>query len=508
MSILNDILKWTESLPNWQRDAARRLLLNESGLSDGDHSELYTLLKKENGIEVDSDLGANPLATEHLPAETAAGENVVLLALRELENVNRIPSNHALKFAESGMTVIYGGNGSGKSGYARVMKRACRARDQSEPIHPNAHDPSATAKIPQAKFDLKVAGGSEEVVWVRDSTSPDRLSKISVFDSRCARSYVTAEKDVAYLPYGLDIVENLADQVLPKLTAMLDAEIAAINIDRLPFEHIRGETEVGKVIDALSADSDAAVIAALGTMSEADTNRLNDLEKALKEADPLSKAKAFRLSATRLKTYGEKLAKPLVWVSPEAAQKLEKLADEKTAAEAAETKAAEALQAGEVLLPGTGGQVWKLLFEAARRYSTEVAYPDEEFPPSGDGKVCPLCQEDLNASGAKRLRRFEDYIKNDVAKTANEARKKVDVAKDKIERADLQVEPDEALWDELKALDASVVSAIEDYQTSLNQRRTAMLQCLETSKWREIPVPVISPRMRVRQLAAQQLRKV
>jgi len=507
MGLLNDILKWTQTLPNWQRDAARRLLLNESGLSDADHSELYALLKKENGIAVDSELAACPLATEHLPTETAVGENVVLLALRELENVNRIPSDHTLKFAESGMTVIYGGNGSGKSGYARVMKRACRARDQSEPIHPNAHDPSATAKIPTAKFDLKVAGGSEEVVWVRDSTSPDRLSKISVFDLRCARSYVTAEKDVAYLPYGLDIVENLADQVLPKLTEMLDAEIAAINVDKLQFEHLLGDTEVGKVIDSLSVDSDAAAITALGTVTEADTSRLNDLERALKEANPLSKAKVFSLSATRLKAYGEKLAKPLIWVGPEAVEKLQKLADEKTAAELAETKAADALRAGEELLPGTGGQVWKLLFEAARRYSTEVAYPDEEFPPSGDGKVCPLCQENLKASGAERLMRFEDYIKNDVAKTANEARKQVDAAKDKIERADLQVEPEEALRDELIALDASIISAIENYQNSLDQRRAAMLQCLETSKWEEITAPVSCPRTRTRRFAAQQLKE-
>lgn len=505
MAILNEILKWTESLPNWQRDAARRLLLNESGLSGTDYSELFALLKKENGVEVDSELAPCPLATEHLPAETAAGENVALLELRDLENVNRIPSNHSLKFSESGMTVIYGGNGSGKSGYARVMKRACRARDQSEPIHPNAHDPSATGKIPKAKFVLKVAGALEQAVWVRDSTSPDRLSKISVFDSRCARSYVTAEKDVAYLPYGLDIVENLADQVLPKLTEMLDAEIAAINVDRLPFEHLLGDTKVGKVIEALSADSDAVTITALGTVSEADTNRSNDLERTLKEADPLSKAKDFRLSATRLKTYGEKLVKPLVWVSPEAVEKLRKIAEEKTSAELAETKAANALRAGEDLLPGTGGQVWKLLFEAARRYSTEVAYLDEEFPPTGDGTVCPLCQEDLKASGAERLRRFEDYIKNDVAKTANDARKKIDAAKDKIERADLQVEPEEALRDELNELDDTILSAIADYQTSLDRRRTAMLGCLETSKWEEIPVLVICPRTRVRQFAAQQL---
>lgn len=350
MALLNDILEWTQSRPSWQRDACRRLLQKEGGLESVDYSELYVLLKKENGIEVDNAVVAVPLASEHLPAERASGETVSLVALRELNNVNQIPNNHTLTFSETGMTVIYGGNGTGKSGYARVMKRACRARDQSEPIHPDAHDPAAATKEPTAKFDVKVSGASEEVKWSRDATSPDRLSKISVFDSKCARSYVTAEQDIAYLPYGLDIVENLADQVLPNLSEKLEAEILGINVNKLPFDHLLGETEVGQVIHNLSAKSDADAITSLGTLTEDDTKRITELEIALKEADPLAKAEEFRLSAMRLKAYGKKLSKSLSWVSDQTVEELQKLDEEKNAAEAAEKEAADALRAGEELL--------------------------------------------------------------------------------------------------------------------------------------------------------------
>ena len=372
MALLNDILQWTESLPLWQRDACRRLLQKEAGLEEADHSELYTLLKKENGLELDSALEPVPLANKHLPAELAPGETIILVALRDLENVNQIPNDQALTFSETGITVIYGGNGSGKSGYARIMKRACRARDQSEPIHPNANDPMAATKEPTAKFDVSVAGTLDEIEWSRDATPPDRLSSISVFDSKCARSYITAEQDVAYLPYGLDIVENLANKVLPKLSEILEAEIKGIDVNKLPFKPLLGETEVGKVIEDLSDKSDADAITSLGTLTEDDIKRIAELETALKEGNPLAKAKEFRLSAIRLKTYAEKLTKPLVWVSAEAVKKLQKVNEEKTAAEYAEKKAADSLRAGEELLPGTGNQAWKLLFEAARRYSTEV----------------------------------------------------------------------------------------------------------------------------------------
>ena len=506
MALLTEILTWTESLSAWQRDACRRLFQKEDGLDTADYSQLYTLLKKESGITVDDPIVSVPLSREHLPTELAPGKTVTLLALRELENVNQIPNDHVLKFSETGMTVIYGRNGSGKSGYARVMKRACRARDQSEPIHPNANDPTAAEKVPTAKFDVKVADASEEICWSRDATSPDFLSSISVFDSKCARSYITAEQDVAYLPYGLDIIENLANVVLPRLSEMLGKEIESIDVDALSFQHLLGETEVGNAIRGLSIRSDADAITSLGTLTEADFKRITELEAALTEADPLSKANEFRLSSMRLKTYAEKFVKPLAWVSTEAVEKLKKLTDEKDAAEIAESIAADSLRAGEELLPGTGELAWKRLFEAARNYSTLAAYPDDEFPFSTEGKVCPLCQEDLGETGTQRFNRFDEYIKNDIAKTADAARKELYTAMVEIETTELQITAEQALCDELNALDASLLPSIYKFQTNINLRKNLMLKCLKTSNWNTIPALIESPRNRVRQLAAHQLK--
>lgn len=505
MALLNQIQKWTETLADYQRDAARRLLQNDTGLAQEDYKELYELLKAGHGLSKAENLKAKPLSVEHLPAEKTTGDTVILKALRNLKNVNKIAPNQILNFATKGLTVIYGGNGSGKSGYARVMKRACRARDQIEHVYPNANDPAAADAIPTAVFDLEVAGNSKEVTWSRDSTAPEQLSTIGVFDSKCARSYLTAENDVAYLPYGLDIVENLANQVLPELSRMLKEEIDAIDIDKQPYENLLGETEVGKHIEVLAASSDAAAIKSLGTLSKEDTQRLDELIRALAVADPMAKANELRLSATRLKSFAEKIVNPLAWVSDGAVEKLKKLDEANTTAEAAEAKAAQALQAGEDLLPGTGAQVWKLLFDVARRYSTEVAYTDSEFPNIVDGAVCPLCQEPLTDAAGQRLTRFDQYIKNDVAKNAKAERQKLQAAKDKIERANLQVVNDQAIVEEVGHLDGTLPQIIEAFETSLEERRYSMLDCLETHDWPTIPKLPEIPRAKTRQLAARQL---
>jgi energy-coupling factor transporter ATP-binding protein EcfA2 len=506
MTLLNDILKWTETLPEWQRDAARRLLQNETGLSGGDFKELYSLLKTTHGINGTEDLSVVPLAASHIPAAVKPDETIILKTLRELQNVNCISSDQTLKFSEKGLTVVYGGNGSGKSGYARVLKRACRARDQSEPIHPNANDATALNAVPTAKFDIEVSGKDEEMAWSRDSPSPDQLSTIGVFDSKCALSYLTTEQDVAYLPYGLDIVENLANQVLPKLTQMLNDEINAIDIDKQAFDHLLGDTEVGKQIGGLTAYSDPFPITALGTLSEEETKRLAELDIALKEVDPIAKAKELRLSVTRLKAFADKLAKPLAWVSDAAVARLKTLDEAKVTAEGSETKAADALRSGEDLLPGTGDQVWKMLFEAARRYSNEVAYPNNEFPALGDDATCPLCQDTLSPNAGERLSRFDEYVRNDIAKTAKSAREKVDTAKQKIETVYLQVGGDNATLEEIRQLDDALPELLGAFETSLKDRQSGMMAALESHEWSKIPDITENPYPKVRLLAARQLR--
>jgi len=504
MALLNDILKWTETLPNWQRDAARRLLLSEEGLTVTDYDELYLLLKSEHGFSKPEELKAQTLSTVHLPTELADGETVCLKRLRELKNVNKIPRDQCLNFSEQGITVIYGGNGSGKSGYARVMKHACRARDRSEPVHPDAGDPDTATAIPSAIFDIEVGGKTEEISWSCNSEPPDKLSTIAVFDSRCARSYLTTEQDVAYLPYGLDVVENLANVVLPELSRRLDEEIASIDVNTTPYEYLYGKTLVGQQIEGLSVKSDIKVITKLGSLSDEEVRKLGELDKALSETDPVAKAKELQLSAKRLKSYAGKLTKPLTWVCDEAVAKLKKLNQAKIDAEEAEAKAAEVLQAGEVLLPGTGMQVWKTLFESARRYSA-VAYSENEFPYVSDPAVCPLCQEELSDAAGRRLIRFEQYVKDDVAKVANEERRKLKIAKKKIERADLKFD-DDAVLGELRQMNEALSEIIESFEKSLEVRKKAMLDCLTTNDWNGMPNLSEDPRAKIRTLAAQQLR--
>lgn len=279
------------------------------------------MLKSARGLSDPQHRQPIPLAAEHLPVQSAGSDVVVLSCIRELKNVNRIADGEKLTFGPKGITIIYGGNGSGKSGYSRVLKRACRARDVLETVHADASDPQSSGKVPEARFDVTVGTIQKSLSWKHDSQAPDELSAIAVFDGRCARKYLN-EQDVAYVPYGLDIVENLGQKVLPELLRRLNSEIESTNTDVTPFADLIGDTSVGKVIASLSATTNSELVKKLATLTKSETDRLDELEKTLTENDPKTKAKGLLLSAQRIDGLVSRIDSSLSYVDESATQKL------------------------------------------------------------------------------------------------------------------------------------------------------------------------------------------
>ena len=506
MAILNEILTWTQTLPMWQRDAARQLFVKRNGLGVADYEAIYQFFKEESGLANPGVVTPQPLDQTHLPATITQGTSVSLNSLKDLKDVNKIQTGQSLDFADTGLTVVYGDNGAGKSGYARVMKQACRARDQADQILPNANDLTAATNIPSATFVVTSNGTQEEVTWTQDGDSPDQLSQIAVFDSDCARAYITKEHDVAYLPYGLDVVEGLANVVIPNVSDLLDTEINAIDTDPRAFDNLCGVTVVGKIFSSLSVNTDEAEIRRLGKFEEVDVNRLAVIKKVLNEANPLERARTLSTTVNRFKNTAIQLSNPAVWVKDSSIEKLKVLHQTKKDAEDSEAQLAAVLSSNETLLPATGGEVWRKLFEAARSYSIRID-KDQAYPSETQGSSCLLCQEPMPQAAIDRLGRFDSYVKNDIAKKADAARLALQAAIDKITTASLQINLDQSALDEFAEVDTQLPQQIHDYQQSIEDRRTWMLNAVTNDTWDNIPELAQSPKRVIRAIAARYLRE-
>lgn len=487
MTILQEIVKWSQSLPAWQQDAIARLYTSTE-LAAQDYDDVYALLKSEHGIVDTKGRVPSKLADEQVAAPQVVDRLVQLTAIKNLRNVNALAEGQRLPISPSGLSVIYGENGSGKSGYSRVFKKACRARDQREPIHPNAHIALSKAGTPQADFELIVDGHPLEVEWISGKESPEQLSSIAIFDSHCARAYVDNQGDFAYVPYGLDILEGLVN-VCTKLRAMATKE----KVDNRPNVEVfaalgKTQTQVGKLLASLSAKTKPQDVEALSTLAEAEQERLVALNKMLAETDPKQTAKILKLRATRFASLSTRIGTAIDLVNDSSVANLKSLIDKSNIAKQAANLAGQKFKETPGLLPGTGGDAWKALFDAARAYAVE-SHPGKTFPHLGPESACPLCQKPLELDGDSRLEAFEVFYQQAAEKAEKAARKLAVEAYQATKQANMDLLIDEALEKELEDLDTKLSDDFANLQKSLLDRQSAILDASKPENdWSAIPV--------------------
>lgn len=397
-----DLLVWSAQRPVWQRDALRRLVQNGS-LDSEDIDSLVALC-------LDPKLPHEPLSEAHVSTQVTVGDPVAILRIENPTGINALASNQTLDFARNGVTIIYGDNGSGKSGYVRVLKHACRSRDSGRKILRDVEGASAT---PQAATIAFARGAIEEsFAWKPELAGHADLSSVSIFDSRSANIHVEKTNAVAYIPQPMQVLEALAvacDQIKEKLDAQLQV-IAAKTPLAIKSPQLSADTAAGVFVRSLSAKSNVAQLELLAKLTDADTHRLSTLETDLAQ-DPKRAVATISNKKTRYDEGTAKLRRLVEASSKSAFASRNALkADQDTKAEAAKL-ASEVLFAASPL-PDVGKETWQKLWDAARKYSDDVAYPEKVFPDAkGENELCVLCQQPLGQDAIDRRVTFESFIK-------------------------------------------------------------------------------------------------
>ena len=160
MTVLQEILEWSQERPLWQRDALRRLVIN-GDLTDDDIVELTTICKGEHGLS--DKVAAQALAKEHVPEQREASSAVSLTSICHHKGVNALAENQTLTF-HGGLTIVYGDNGAGKTGYIRILKQACRARGR-EDILGNVVSNAAPPR-PEVTVKYRVGAEPDSRQWI------------------------------------------------------------------------------------------------------------------------------------------------------------------------------------------------------------------------------------------------------------------------------------------------------------------------------------------------------
>lgn len=433
MSMLDDIIAWCQSIPEWQADAVRRMLAQDE-LTSADKDELYLMLKADFGLLTSGQSALRAVRPQPgiVSGAPASQSPLALHAIENVRNVNAIPDGSSLHFGVTGLTVVYGQNGSGKSGYARVLKRACKARDTEERILPNvlpASPPNQPSRPAQADIKVQIGAGAPQTLPWTDGQHHDVLMNAAVFDSSCARIIVDNDCDVSYLPYGADVFKRLGD-LMTEFKERLEREKPA----PLPpqVRDVVDGTKSDAFLKSLSSRTSVSETGTSCAWSATDDHRLGVVTELLLK-DPNVMAAQIDTKRLRLELLRTNLATLDSLVSDVAVQALHQLhRNLDTAIQVAETFAT---SLGSEPLSGVGSEVWRALYEAAKEYSTSQAYPSEEFPHTGEDALCVLCMQPLLPDARRRMTQFKSFMIDKTASAAAVARNRLNSQLGELSRA-------------------------------------------------------------------------
>jgi len=503
VSVLESVVTWAErDLPPWQSDAVRRLL-TQHVLTEDDKTELFAMLKTRCGL-VDST--TPPLHPQRLKKGDVSGvpqvpKKIILKSIKDLSNVNAIPNGSNLSFGHEGLTVIYGENATGKSGYARVLKRACSARDTKERILPNVYSDKMDEPA-KANFKISISGEPDkEVKWEDGQKGPDVLTNIAVFDSKCARVIVDGNNKITYLPYGSHVFSGLVD-LLQEFRVKLDEEKPkpeALQYDDIPYG-----TDAAKFISELSHATSSPRIEELTKWTGEDKRKLAELRKnvlRVEAENPDKIAKTLRNQQTRIAQLAGLIAQVDSTLSQSRASSLEKLIQNLNAAQKALVIVSQESLDKEPL-PGVGARAWQMLYEAAKQYSTNEAYPGKEFPHIGEGTRCVFCMQLLLEEGKKRLGRFREFMENTTKKNVDSAKAGLKVLLDELEKLDFSTfEPYKDLVEEIRDRNKDVAGKLEEYLSAMESRAQDMIKNGRNRKFEPLVSSKPSPVEHIRKIA-------
>lgn len=402
-AILSEILEWSKERSDWQRDALRRLFTSGT-ITSADLEDLVDLCKAARGLAAPRK--PHVLASEHLAITSAGTEKASLVSVTHHRGVNALAPDQTISFGAN-LTVVYGPNAAGKSGYTRILKGACRSRFTEEVLG-NVLSGETPLK-PRATIRFREGAKESPLAWTPEAPPSDALAAVSVFDSRCAPVYLRDKTDVAFRPFGLDIFDRLST-VCSEVRSRLEAEYAQLNAATPKLPILMEGTRARSLIDGLTSLTKVNDVRALATLSKVETQRLKELrdqQRDLQASDPKQRARDLTAKAGRMDLIVRHLSRLRDALGDTALASLQTAADSLRAAR--ETLAIlRKTTLTPDLLPGTGEDSWRTLWEAAGGFSA-VAYPDSTFPVLTKGTRCPLCQQTIGPDAAKRFEHFREY---------------------------------------------------------------------------------------------------
>lgn len=409
-AIVDFLWEWTGNHADWSKLLISKIVATESSLSTADREPVFNYFLQSINLH-----RGLPALTIAKPTYTPTAKTIELDSLSAITGVNRLAKNQAVNFAKN-ITVIYGENGTGKTGYSRILKTLGFSYDNNKTILTNVY---AAAEPQSATINFKSNGTPQTFTW-NGANNDSELENISVFNSSCVQ-FSISDRSLIVSPIGFHLFHLVSDE-LNALTQLLQRKIAAHPISLLWLDNLTPGTPQHTFISTLSATSTEQKLTELSDFTPAHEATLSAKEAelaALNKALLQSQIQTLRSQIAELDSIIGKIETAKTQLNDANWQAL--LALNKDISEL-ESKTQTGLKdiADERGIEFYQTPEFNSFIQAAESYIKIIDKPD--YPEEGD--TCVYCLQPLDDSAKELLKSYRTLLNDKTQENLAELKKK------------------------------------------------------------------------------------
>lgn len=486
-NISSEILKWVSTLKYWQQATFAKILTGEPFKEETYDSLLIYLLEDAKLKEPAQE--RPKLDFHHEAALTSAGlEKVALTKISNLQGVNRLVPDQSITFGRA-LTAIYGGNGSGKSGYARVFGCAGFTRGDRQ-VLPDITQAGRGKDAPSADIEICCGEESMTIPYCVNSQCPE-LSSFHVFDATSVQVHLAQPNGFSFSPAGLDSLTRLVeetDKVRERLKTLVQ-QCEQPHSFRPLFQD--GETPVTDYIEKLGPASDLEQLEKFASLSQEEVDSVQLIDEKIAKLKTKNVSKQIsELEQTKKDLEGLVLKLKTIEgrIDDESVRQIEKeITTYQDADEACNKLSIDQFRSDHFTQIGT--QTWRVFLEAAKKLAEAEGTPEKPYPQAGD--QCLLCHQSLTEPAQALLHLLWDYLKGEAQAKLDRSKALLNKARVGISSLDLDFfEEKSVFFRQLKEHDPALQKNLSNLIETYRQRRQNILAAIDNRLSQPlVPVP-------------------
>ncbi len=264
----NKIIAWMKGYDYWFQYAGNRILEGEN-VTDELANTTYVVFKEDYSLNPIEKERADIIFNEIAVSEAATVGLLQLQLIKEIENVNALAAGQSIPINPN-LTIIYGGNGTGKSGYVRLLNNAFNSRGDKN-ILPNVFNGTPSG-APTCKFTFQSTAAPFDLQYPLQRDNVE-FTQFSVFDTHSVKVLLEQDNKLNFTPSGFEFFEKIIE-LYEILKIKLNAEI---RFNRPANEFINffvNDNAIRTQMLNLGAASNEEELKTLGNYTEEDAAKL------------------------------------------------------------------------------------------------------------------------------------------------------------------------------------------------------------------------------------------